>query len=94
MSTAKVDVGRRDVIQALVIALMIVMIYEGFDLVFQITWQEVFFQQNAVLLGLMPPLDLPLGLRVIWCTANVIHAFVVKPLGQLTRDIAGAIIAE
>ena len=45
------------------IALMVVMIDEGFDLGFEITGQEVVFQQDAVLEGLMPPLDLALGLR-------------------------------
>lgn len=46
---AEVDIGRRDVAQALVVTLVIVMIDECFDLSFEITGQEVVFQQNAVL---------------------------------------------
>ena len=40
------------------VALMVVMVDEGFDLGFKITRQEVVFQQDAVLQVLMPTLDL------------------------------------
>ena len=56
------------------ITLMVIMIDEGFDLGFKIAGQEVVFQQDAVLQGLMPPLDLALGLRVIRCAARMLHA--------------------
>jgi len=39
-------------------ALVVVVVDEGFDLRFKIAGQEVVFQQNAVLQGLMPSLDL------------------------------------
>ncbi len=55
----EVDIGWRDVLQALVIALMVVVIDERFDLSFEISRQEVFFQQNAVLQGLMPSFHCP-----------------------------------
>jgi len=61
------------------ITLMVIVIDEGFDLGFKVTWQKVVFQQDAVLQGLMPPLDLTLGLRVIWRTTRVLHAFVLQP---------------
>ena len=73
----KVDVGRCDVIDALVVPLMIVVVDEGFDLSFEVAWQEVVFQQDAVLQGLMPTLYLALGLRMIWRTARVLYAFVL-----------------
>ena len=75
-------------------ALMIVMIDEGLDLGFEITWQEVVFQQNAVLQGLMPTFDLALGLGMIRRTARMLHAFALQPLSQFTRDVAGTIIAK
>ncbi len=56
---SEVDVGGRDVFEALVVALMVVVIDEGFDLGFKITGQEVVFQQDAVLQGLMPSLHAP-----------------------------------
>ena len=71
---------------------MIVVIGEGFDLVVQITWKDVFLQQNAVFQSLMPSFNFALDLRVIWCAANVIHAFVIMPFGQFTRDLTGTII--
>ena len=69
------------------LALVIVVIDEGFDLSFKVTGQEVVFQQDAVLQCLMPTLYLALGLRVIWRTARVLHAFVLQPFGQVTGDI-------
>ncbi len=47
------------------VALVIVVVDEGFDLGFEIARQEVVFQQDAVLQGLMPALNLTLGLRMI-----------------------------
>ena len=49
------------------------MVDEGADLPFQISGQEVVLQQNPVLHGLMPALDLALGLGMMWRTADVIH---------------------
>jgi hypothetical protein len=46
---------------------VIVMIDECLDLRFQVCREEVVFQQDAVLQGLVPSLDLALCLRVIWC---------------------------
>ena len=47
--TPEVDVRRRDVVQALVVALMVVVVDEGFNLRFKITGQEVVLEQDAVL---------------------------------------------
>ena len=65
------------------IALVVVVIDEGFDLCFEITGQEVVFQQDAVLQGLMPPLDLALGLRMIWGTAGVLNVLALQPCRQI-----------
>lgn len=45
------------------VAFVIVIVDEGADLAFEITGQIVVFQQNPALHGLMPALDLALGLR-------------------------------
>ena len=66
---------------------MIVMLDEGVDLLAEITGQEVVLQQDTVLQGLVPSLDLALGLRVIRCAADVIHLLILKPIGQFTRDV-------
>ena len=90
----EVDVSVREVLQAFVVATVIVVLDEGFDLGFEVTRQEVVFQQDPVLQGLMPTLDLALGLWVIWGTADVIHLPILQPIGQLARDVTGSIVAE
>lgn len=60
LTAPEVDVGRGEVLQALVIAPMVVMLDEGVDLLPEIAGQIVVFQQDAVLQGLMPALDLAL----------------------------------
>ena len=52
--TSEVDVCRSDVVQALVIAVVVVVIDEGTDLLLQIAWQVLVFQENAVLHCLVP----------------------------------------
>ena len=59
LAASEVDIGRSKVLQALVVAPVIVMIDEGVDLQPEITGQVVVLQQDAVLQGLMPALDLP-----------------------------------
>ena len=66
----EVDVSGCDVVDALVIALVVVVIDESADLSFKITRQKVVFQQNAVLQCLMPTLNLALSLRMIWRAAR------------------------
>ena len=77
---------------ALMITPMIVMIDECLDLRFQVCREEVVFQQDTVLQGLVPSLDLALCLRVIWCTPDMPHSLVTQLFSQLTRDVAGPIV--
>ena len=53
------------------IAAVIVVLDEAADVGFEIAWQVVVFEQDAVLQGLMPALDLTLGLRMMRRTANI-----------------------
>ena len=46
--TSEVDVCRSDVVQALVITVVVVVIDEGTDLLLQIAWQVVVFQEGTV----------------------------------------------
>ena len=89
-----VDIGRGEVLQALVIAPVVVVVDKGVNLLPEITWQIVVFQQNAVLQGLVPSLDLTLGLRVIWCAPDMVHLLIFQPIGQFTRDVTGAIVRQ
>ena len=51
LAASEVDIGRGEVLQALVIASMVVLIDKGIDLLPEITGQVVVFQQDAVLQG-------------------------------------------
>ena len=62
---------------------MIVVIDEQLDLLFEITRQEVVFQQYAVLQGLMPTFDLALRLRMIRRATNVAHLIVLDPISKI-----------
>ena len=92
--SAEVDVGGCDVVQALVVSLVVVIFDEGPNLALKITVQVVIFQQNSVLHGLMPALDLALSLRVEWRTADMVHVLPLQPFGQIARDLAGTVVAE
>ena len=73
---AEVGVGGRNVTEALVVAMVVVVIDEAADLVFEIAGQEVIFQQDAVFQGLMPTLDLALGLGMIGGSSDMFHTVV------------------
>ena len=70
------------------VAQMIVVADEVSDLLFEITRQIVVFEQDAVLQGLMPALDLALGLGMHRGTAGVVHTLVAEPFCQFSRDVA------
>ena len=59
-TASEVDVGRGEIVDALVVAAVVVVVDEGRDLGFEIAGQEVIFQQDAVLEGLVPALDFAL----------------------------------
>ncbi len=73
-AAAVVDIGGGQVVQAFVVAMVVVVIDEGADLAFQVAGQEVVFQENPVLHRLVPAFDLALGLRMVRRTANMVHA--------------------
>jgi len=85
---AEVGVGGRHVAEAFVVTPVIVVFDEGLDLGLKIAGQEVVFQQDAVLHGLVPALDLALRLGMERRTAHMAH-----PLGfdaHCQRLVAGA----
>ena len=92
LAASAIDVGRREIVQALVIAAMIVMIDEGGDLRFQVSGQIIVFEQDAVLEGLMPALDLALGLRMTGRAANVLDVVVAEPFREIAGDVGRTIV--
>ena len=76
------------------VAAVVLVVDEGVDGGFQFTFEEVIFQQNAVLEGLSPPIDLALGLGMQRGAANMFYTFVVKVFGQIHRDTRRAEISR
>ena len=91
---SEVDVCGCDVVQALVVALVIVVIDESPNLAFEIARQAIVFQQNTVLHDLMPAFDFALGLRVAGRATNMCHLLPFQPFDQIARDVAGPIITQ
>ena len=78
---AEVGIGGRHIVDALVVALVVVMLDERFDLLFEIAGQEVVFQQHAVLQGLVPAFDLALRLRMEGSAAHMAHPVCLDVFG-------------
>lgn len=79
--SAEVGFRRRHVAQALMIAGVVVVLNEGADPGLQVAKQEVVFRQDAVLQGLMPALDLALGLGMIGRPGDMSHLLLAQPFG-------------
>ena len=90
----EVDVGGGQIAEAFVIPAMIVMLDEGGDGRLKLTFQIVVFEQDAVLEGLVPALDLALRLGMVGSPAHVIHSVLMDVFGEIPRDETGAAIAE
>jgi hypothetical protein len=94
LGAPEVDVGRGKIVEALVIAGMVVMRHEGRDLAFEVAGEVVVLKQDAVLERLMPALDLALGLRVIRGAADMVHLLAIQPLREIRRDVRRAVIRQ
>jgi hypothetical protein len=101
LAAAEIDVGRGEVTQALVVALVVIVGDEGLDLRLEVAGQVVVLEQNAVLQGLVPTLDLALCLGVLaLClgvagrAADMVDCLFVQPLRQLAGDVAGPIVGQ
>ena len=94
LAAPEVDVGGCEIVEALVIAAMIISLDEGCDLDFEITRQEVVLQEDAVLERLVPALNLALGLRMTGCAVNVIDVAILEPFSQFAGDAAWPIVGQ
>ena len=92
LAPSEVDIGRGQILDALVIAVVVVVIDEGFNAGLKISGEEVVIQQDAVLQGLVPSFNLALGLRMIRCAPDMAHALALQPISQVTGDVAGPVV--
>ena len=91
---AEVSVSGRHVAQAFMVTLVTIVLDEGLNLGLEVAGQEVVFEQDAVFQGLVPALDLALGLGMIRRSAHVFHAAIIEPFGEVAGYVAGAVVTE
>src|SRR5271170_4678512 len=94
LAAPEVDVCRRQVCDALVVSLMVVVIDEVADLGLEIAGQIVVLEQDAVLQRLVPAFDLALGLGMEGRTTDMLDAAVLEPFRQIAGDVRGTIVAQ
>ena len=83
LAAPEVNVGGGKIVEALVVAPMVVVLDEGGDLGFEIARQEVVFEQDAVLQRLMPALDLALGLGMAGGAMDLVDLVLVQPFAEI-----------
>src|SRR5207244_12275088 len=72
-AASEVDVGRGEIVDALVVAAVVVVVDEGRDLGFEVAGQEVVLQQDAVFESLRPARDGALCHWMLWGVAPASH---------------------
>ncbi len=80
---AEIDISRGQVVQALVVAPVVIVLDEYFNLGLKRARQVVVFQQDAVLHGLVPALDLDLSR---FCAAPLITYCAAKEMNHEHRQ--------
>ena len=90
LSSSEVDIRRREIVQALMRAFVVIVFDEDRDLHFEFPRQIVIVQEDPVFQCLMPTLDLTLRLRMIRRAADMIDFLVVQPFCEIARDVGGA----
>src|SRR5436305_11440348 len=83
LACAEVDIGGGEVGDALMVSQVIVVSDELVDPGFEIAGEVVVLQQDAVLQGLVPALDLALSLRMQRRATDMIKALILEPFGEI-----------
>ena len=94
LAAPKVDIGGREVAQALMLAQVIIVFDKSTDPGFEVAGQIIVLQQDPVLASPTLALDLALGLGVVRCATDMFHALIIEPFGQTVGDIAGSIVRQ
>ena len=87
LAASEVDVGRGEIVEALVVSAVIVMLDEGRDLGFEVLLEEVVFEQDAVLQRLMPAFDLALRLRMTGSAMDLVDLVLLQPFAEIGGDV-------
>ena len=84
LTATAVDIGRGEVMKALVVTSGVVVVDELSEARFQLTGQIIVLEQDLVLHGAVVALDLALGHRVIGFAPGMGHSVVLEPGGELS----------
>jgi putative transposase len=87
LTASEVDIGRGEIGDTLVVSQVIVVSDELADPGLEIAGQIVVLKQDAVLQGLMPSLDLALGLRMERGATDMIKALALEPFDEIGGDV-------
>ena len=93
-AASEVDVGGREVAEALMGSGMVVVFDEAGNRRLQLAGQVRVFEQDAVFECLMPTLDLALRLRMAWRMADVGHTPNAEPVSQVAGDVARPVVGQ
>ena len=94
LTASGVDVSRGQVAQAFMVAPVIVVLDEGFDLRLEVAREVVMLQQDAVLERQVPALDLALRHGMIRSATAMLHAAAFEPFRQIAGDVARPIVGQ
>lgn len=94
LAAPEVDVGRGEIVEALVVSAMVVVLDEGYDLGFEVFFEEVVFEQDAVLQSLMPAFDFPLCLRMAGSAVNLVDLVCLQPFTEIGSDVTRAVVGQ
>ncbi len=76
------------------VSLVVVVLHEPLDLMFQLARQVIMLKLDQVLHGAMVPLDLALCLGMIRSASGILHVVAVEIILELPGEIALTVIGE
>ena len=94
LAASEVDVGRSEIVEALVVSAMIVVLDEGRDLGFEVFLEEVVFQEDAVLQRLVPTLDLALRLPMAGSAVDLVDLVLLQPFAEIGGDVTRTVVGQ
>ena len=94
LSAPEVNIGGRQITQAFVVSMVVIVLDEAADVRFEIAGQVIVFEQDAVLQRLVPAFDLALRLRMVRRSPYMLHVGFFKPFRQIAGDITRSVVAE
>jgi hypothetical protein len=94
LAASEVDVGRGEIIEALVVSAMVVVLDKGRDLGLEVFLEEVVFDEDAVLQRLVPAFDLTLRLRMAGSAVDLVDLVFLRSFTEIGSDVTRAVVGQ